>query len=213
MRWDNVVKKTWKGLGGDQEEVLSTEKFGGYKTEVKEVIEERERLALRTKVKEEKHLQIYGGLREDIEMKTYLHSPMDLDLPERRKRYTSTSRREEHVAKNMCLCGTAMKSRAHIVGECELYKEERDGLEEMRQLDVCDMEQFGRLESSEKTIAILGDKTWPQTAKQDGNRISKQFLRKIWKKRNERPNVGGVSIRSRNGAPSRKGCVVNGQMT
>ena len=29
----------------------------------------------------------------------------------------------------------------------------------------------------------------------------------------EHPNVGGVSIRSRNGAPSRKGCVVNGQMT
>ena len=28
-----------------------------------------------------------------------------------------------------------------------------------------------------------------------------------------RPNVGGVSIRSRNGAPSLKGCVVNGQMT
>ena len=32
-------------------------------------------------------------------------------------------------------------------------------------------------------------------------------------KRNERPNVGGVSIRSRNGAPSRKRCVVNGHMT
>ena len=30
----------------------------------------------------------------------------------------------------------------------------------------------------------------------------------IWKKRNERQNVGGVSIRSRNGAPSRKGCAV-----
>ena len=30
---------------------------------------------------------------------------------------------------------------------------------------------------------------------------------------NERPNVGGISNRSRNGAPSRKGCVVNGQMT
>ena len=29
------------------------------------------------------------------------------------------------------------------------------------------------------------------------------------KKRNERPNVGGVSNRSRNGAQSRKGCVVN----
>ena len=45
-----------------------------------------------------------------------------------------------------------------------------------------------------------------------GYRISKQFVRSIWEKRNERPNVGGVSTRSRNGAPSRKGCVVNGQM-
>ena len=53
-------------------------------------------------MKKEKHLEIYGGLREDIEMKTYLHGPIDyvkklklrfrvgdLDLPERRKRYTS----------------------------------------------------------------------------------------------------------------------------
>ena len=29
------------------------------------------------KVKEEKHLEIYGGLREDIGMKTYLHGPMN----------------------------------------------------------------------------------------------------------------------------------------
>ena len=50
-RWDNVVEKIWKGLGGNQEEVLSIEKFGGYKTEVKERIQERERLALRNKVK------------------------------------------------------------------------------------------------------------------------------------------------------------------
>ena len=83
----------------------------------------------------------------------------------------------------------------------------------MRKLDVCGMEEFGKLESSEKTIAILGDRWWPQTAKQDGDSIRKQFLCKIWKKRNERPNVGGVSIGSRNGAPSRKGCVVNGQMS
>ena len=85
--------------------------------------------------------------------------------------------------------------------------------EDMRKSDECDVEGFGRLESSEKTIAILGDRWWPQTAKQDGNRISKQFLCNIWKKRNERPNVGGVSIRSRYGAPSRNGCVVNGHMT
>ena len=75
------------------------------------------------------------------------------------------------------------------------------------------MEEFGRLESSEKTIAIVGDRWWPQTAKQDGDRIRKQFICSIWKKRTEHPNVGGVFIRSRNGAPSRKGSVVNGQMT
>ena len=113
----------------------------------------------------------------------------------------------------MCSCGTTVERRTHIVGECEIYMEERDALEEMRKLDVCGMEEFGRLEISEKTTAILGDRWWPQTAKQDGDRISKQFLCNIWKKRNERPHVGSVSIRSRNGAPSRKGCVVNGQMT
>ena len=82
--------------------------------------------------------------------------------------------------------------------------------EKMRKLDECDMEEFGRLliESSEKTMAILGYRWWPQTAKQDGDRTSKQCLCRIWKKRNERPNDGGVSIRSRNGAPPRKGCVV-----
>ena len=47
----------------------------------------------------------------------------------------------------------------------------------MTRLDICDMEEFGKLESSEKnTTAILGDRWWPQTAKQDGTRISKQFL-------------------------------------
>ena len=46
----------------------------------------------------------------------------------------------------------------------------------MRKLDVRAMEEFGRLESSEKTIAILGDRWWPKTAKQDRDRIIKQFL-------------------------------------
>ena len=105
----------------------------------------------------------------------------------------------------MCPCGTTIESRTDIVGKCEIYKERRDALEEeMRKLDVFDMEEFGRLKSSEKTIAILGDRWWLQTAKQDGDRISKQCLCSIWKKRSERPNVRGVSIRSRNGAPSRK---------
>ena len=33
--WDSVVERIWKDLGGDQEEVLSIKKFGGYKTQVK----------------------------------------------------------------------------------------------------------------------------------------------------------------------------------
>ena len=65
---------------------------------------------------------------------------------------------------HVCPCGTTIESRIHVVGECEIYKEERDVLEEeMRKLDECDMEEFARLEISEKTIAILRDRWWPQT--------------------------------------------------
>ena len=52
--------------------------------------------------------------------------------------------------------------------------------------------KFGTLDSGEKTIAILGDRWWPQTAKQQGDKISVNFLCNIRKERNERPNVGGV---------------------
>ena len=120
-------------------------------------------------------------------MKTYLHGSMDyakklnlrfrvgdLDLPERRKRYTS-SRENEDVATKVCSCGTTIKRRAHRVGECEINKEDRDALEEeVRKLDVCGMEELGTLGSNEETIAMLGDRWWPQTAKRDGDRISKQ---------------------------------------
>ena len=51
----------------------------------------------------------------------------DLDLPERRKRYTS-KRVEEEVDKQICPCGKAIESRTHIVAECELYQEDRDVL-------------------------------------------------------------------------------------
>ena len=122
-------------------------------------------------------------------MKTYLHGPMDyakklklrfrvgdMYLPERRNRYTS-GRVEEDVSTNMCPCGTTTEGRTHVVGECEICKEERDALEEeMRKLDVCGMEESCRLESSEKTIAVLRDRWRPQTARQDGDRISKQCL-------------------------------------
>ena len=35
----------------------------------------------------------------------------------------------------MCPCGKAVDSRTHIVGECDIYKEERDVLVEMRKID------------------------------------------------------------------------------
>ena len=157
-------------------------------------------------------------------METYLYGSMDyakmlklqirvgdLDVPERRKRCTS-SREEEEEDAQMCPCGKAQETRTHFVGECEMYKEERDVLE-MKKMGECDMEKFGTLDNGEKTIAILGDRWWSQTTKQQGDKISKKIISYMWKKRNDRPNVGGFSIGSRNGAPSRKGRVVNDPMT
>lgn len=42
--------------------------------------------------------------------------------------------------------------------------------------------------------------------------ISKKIMCNIWKKRSECANVGGVSSWSKDGAPVRKGCVINAQM-
>ena len=74
----------------------------------------------------------------------------------------------------MCHCGKAVESRTHTRGEYEIIKEERDVLEgEMSKIDECDMwTSFGTLDSSEKTIAILGDRWCPQTAKQEGDKAS-----------------------------------------
>ena len=70
--------------------------------------------------------------------------------------------------------------------------------------------KFGTIDSTEKTIAILGDRRWPQTATEERYTISRTFSCVIYGR-----NVlsAGVYIGSKNGAPSRKGCVVNGTMT
>ena len=47
--------------------------------------------------------------------------------------------------------------------------------EEMRKTDERDMEEFDTLDSSEKMIAILGDRWWPQATKQEGDKISQKF--------------------------------------
>ena len=91
---------------------------------------------LRREVKEEKHLGVYGGVRVDIGMKTYLHGEMDmakklklgfrvgdLDLPEKGI-YIYIYQKSGGGGrgyKNMCQCGTTIESRAHIVGENVKY--------------------------------------------------------------------------------------------
>ena len=65
-------------------------------------------------------------------------------------------------------------------------------LEEKRKIDERGMEEFDTLYCSDKTIAILGDRWWPQAAKQDEDKISKTFVCRTWKQRSKRPNVGGV---------------------
>ena len=80
----------------------------------------------------------------------------------------------------MCPCGKSVESRTHIVGECEIYKEERDVLEKsMRKIDERSVEKFGTLDCSEKTINILGDRWWPQTAKQQGDKMRKNLIYNI----------------------------------
>ena len=50
------------------------------------------------------------------------------------------------------------------------------GCLEMRRIDECDMDKFGALViDTEKTIAMLGDRWWPQTAIQEGDKVIKLF--------------------------------------
>ena len=47
--------------------------------------------------------------------------------------------------------------------------------EETRKTDVCDVKKFCTFDSSEETIVILGDKWWPQAAKEEGHEMSKNL--------------------------------------
>ena len=68
-------------------------------------------------------------------------------------------------------------------------------------------------DNSEKTVGILEDRWWLQKAKLEEEKVSKQLPPKYMETNAmSAQNVGGVSTRSKNGAPPRKGCVVNGPM-
>lgn len=79
---------------------------------------------------EEEHLNLYGRSRVGIGMKTYLYRLMDyaknskvrfrvedLNLPERRLRFTGSPVVEETDAQNSP-CGKATGNRDHIVAGC-----------------------------------------------------------------------------------------------
>ena len=80
---------------------------------------------------------------------------------------------EEEEGAQSFPCGNADESRTHTVGECERYTEERNvSEEELRQIDGCNMESFGTLNSSEKTIVIPGEMWWPQTSEKEKDKMS-----------------------------------------
>ena len=58
--------------------------------------------------------------------------------PARKKRYTSS--REEEDAQ-MCPSAQEKQSRTHIVGECDICKEKRNGME-IRPVEGCDMDKL-----------------------------------------------------------------------
>ena len=79
-RWDNVVEKIWKDLGGGAKRgSVYKEVWRGQDKNRR--IEERKRQALRNKVEEEKHLRIYWGFWEDVGMETYLRDKTETAIP------------------------------------------------------------------------------------------------------------------------------------
>ena len=55
---------------------------------------------------------------------------------------------EEEEDAQTCPCGKARERGIHIVAECELYKDERDILEEeMRDVKECGIKSFDALQS------------------------------------------------------------------
>ena len=63
-----VWKKRTKHMADrrNKKEIMSIDDGRGYKTKVSDMIELREKKALKQKVDEEEHLKLYGGLREGI---------------------------------------------------------------------------------------------------------------------------------------------------
>ena len=221
VEWAKVVEKVWEGIDINEEETLELKSIK-YKEEIKVAIADREVKELRKESELQEVLEVYGLLGEGIGLKKYLHGPMDaatklkfkfragdVDLKERSRRFRTVAQEEDDESFG-CDCGSECETRIHVVGECPLYKEERDEfVNELGKIEGCDSEAFETWDCKKKAVAILGDKCWPGQARVAVDRIGKTFLSHLWQKRTERLAVANRSSENNN-APSLRGRVVNG---
>ena len=78
IRWDNVVEKVWKDLGGIQEDIQQCmEKFGGASQSIRKD-RSRGKASAEKQGERRRTLEIYGGLRKEIGMKNVLARPTGL---------------------------------------------------------------------------------------------------------------------------------------
>ena len=108
-----------------------------------------------------------GGKTKDMMIKTSLDGPVDfaktlklsfrvrdLDQPAiKKKELCQKAGRGGSRRTELPLCNLD-ESRTHRMGKCELYKG-RECVRAKRKKDRCDIETFGTLDSSEKTITTL----------------------------------------------------------
>ena len=101
LRWDSVVEKIWKDMGGNQQEILFTEKFGGYRSEVK-ATREGTLGDIRAVMRRDRNENVFArpnGLRENAETAISCRGPGPA-----RKNRRNNSREEEEDAQ-MCPYG------------------------------------------------------------------------------------------------------------
>lgn len=115
---------------------------------------------------------------------------------------------EEEIEAQTCPCGKAVESQTHLVTNVDYIRRNGTLEGEIWEVNSCVMKLFGTLDGREKMNDGTRDIWMPHMAKQGGNKTCNGFLRSVWKDRNERLNVEGVSTRSRNSAPSQTGCVM-----
>ena len=118
IRWDSVVDKVWKDIGGNQQEIMSIEKLRGTRKKLKDRnkgkasakkqgergVTLRDLRGVGRRNKNENVFARPNGLREKNETAISCRGP---GLA-RKKKYASSREEEEEIAQ-MCPCGKAVE--------------------------------------------------------------------------------------------------------